>query len=50
MTPHQYLIQQRIEQAKQCLKGKKRAIAEIALQDGFNSQSYFSEHLQVKDL
>lgn len=46
MTPHQYLIQQRIEQAKQLLKGTKRAIAEIALECGFNSQSHFSKHVR----
>ncbi|NEQ46736.1 MAG: helix-turn-helix transcriptional regulator [Leptolyngbya sp. SIOISBB] len=46
MTPHQYLTQQRIEQAKQLLKGTKGAIAEIALQCGFNSQSHFSKHFR----
>ncbi|MEM6432673.1 MAG: AraC family transcriptional regulator [Cyanobacteria bacterium P01_D01_bin.115] len=46
MTPHQYLTQQRIEQAKQLLKGTKGAISEIALQCGFNSQSHFSKHFK----
>ncbi len=46
MTPHQYLTQQRIEQAQQLLKGTKGAIAEIALQCGFNSQSHFSKHFR----
>lgn len=46
MTPHQYLLQQRIEQAKQLLKGTKLAIAEIALQCGFNSQSHLSKHFR----
>ncbi|MEM1279341.1 MAG: helix-turn-helix domain-containing protein [Cyanobacteria bacterium P01_H01_bin.152] len=39
-------MQQRIEQAKQLLKGRKRAIAEITLQCGFNSQSNFSKHFR----
>jgi AraC family transcriptional regulator len=46
ITPHQYLLQQRIEQAKQLLKGTKLAIAEIALQCGFNSQSHLSKHFR----
>lgn len=46
ITPHQYLLQQRIEQAKQLLKGTKGAIAEIALQCGFNSQSHLSKHFR----
>lgn len=32
ITPHQYLLKQRVEQAQQLLKGTKLAIAEIALQ------------------
>ena len=35
ISPHQYLLQQKVEQAKQLLKGTKLAIAEIALQCGF---------------
>jgi AraC family transcriptional regulator len=46
ISPHQYLLQQRVEQAKQLLKGKKLAIAEIALQCGFNSQSHLSKHFR----
>ena len=47
ITAHQYLLQQRIEQAKQLLKGTKLAIAEIALQCGFNSQSHLSKHFRA---
>jgi AraC family transcriptional regulator len=36
MTPYQYLLQQRIERAKQLLKGD-RSIMDIALLCGFNS-------------
>jgi AraC family transcriptional regulator len=46
ISPHQYLLQQRVEQAKQLLKGSKLAIAEIALQCGFNSQSHLSKHFR----
>lgn len=43
ISPHQYLIQQRVERAKQLLKSSKLAIAEIALQCGFNSQSHLGK-------
>jgi AraC family transcriptional regulator len=40
-SPHQYVLQQRVERAKQLLKNSSSSIAEIALQCGFNSQSHF---------
>ncbi|MBI4784063.1 MAG: helix-turn-helix transcriptional regulator [Oscillatoriophycideae cyanobacterium NC_groundwater_1537_Pr4_S-0.65um_50_18] len=43
LSPHQYLLQQRVERAKQLLKTSKLAIAEIALQCGFNSQSHLGK-------
>lgn len=43
ISPHKYLLQQRVEQAKQLLKNSKLAIAEIALQCGFNSQSHLGK-------
>ncbi len=46
MTPHQYLLQQRVAQAKLLLKGTKGAIADIALQCGFNSQSHLTKHFR----
>ena len=46
ITPHQYLLKQRVEQAQQLLKGTKLAIAEIALQCGFNSQSHLTKHFR----
>ena len=42
-TPHQYLIQQRLEQAKQLLKHSNLSITEIALQCGFTSQSHLTK-------
>ncbi|MBE9102171.1 AraC family transcriptional regulator [Vacuolonema iberomarrocanum] len=46
ISPHQYLLQQRVEQAKQLLKTSKLAIADVALQCGFSSQSHFSKHFR----
>lgn len=43
MTPHQYLLQQRIERAKQLLKEGDRSIMDIALLCGFNSHSHLSK-------
>ena len=46
ISPHKYLLQQRVEQAKQLLKNSKLAIAEIALQCGFNSQSHLGKYFR----
>ena len=43
ITPYQYVIQQRIEQAKRLLKHKEIAIAEIALKCGFKNQGHLSD-------
>lgn len=45
-TPHQYLLQQRIERAKQLLKQRDRSIADIALTCGFNSHSHLSKQFR----
>jgi AraC family transcriptional regulator len=42
ISPYQYLLQQRIERAKQLLKQTKRSIMDIALECGFNSHSHLS--------
>lgn len=42
LTPHQYVIQQRIELGKQLLKKEELPIVEIAMMCGFASQSSFS--------
>lgn len=42
MSPHQYLIQQRIERAKQLLKQSERTVTAIALECGFANQSHFA--------
>ena len=43
MSPHQYIIQQRVERAKQLLNSKDLTLSEIALQCGFSSQSHLGE-------
>jgi AraC family transcriptional regulator len=42
-TPYQYLLQQRVERAKQLLKQTERSIMDIALECGFNSHSHLSQ-------
>ena len=46
MTPHQYLLQQRIERAKQLLKESDRSIMDIAFLCGFNSHSHLSKQFR----
>lgn len=46
ITPHQYVLQQRVERAKQLLKQRRCAIADIALQCGFANQSHFNRHFK----
>ncbi|MEA5449533.1 AraC family transcriptional regulator [Leptolyngbya sp. CCNP1308] len=45
-SPHQYVIQQRVERAKMMLKRTDLAIADIALQVGFSSQSHLTQHFK----
>ncbi len=42
-SPHQYVIQQRVERAKLMLLKTDLAIADIALQVGFSSQSHLTQ-------
>lgn len=46
LAPHQYVIQCRVERAKQLLVQSKLSIAEIALQVGFAHQSHLSRHFK----
>jgi AraC family transcriptional regulator len=46
MTPHQYLLQQRIERAKQLLKQGDHSIMDIAFLCGFNSHSHLSKQFR----
>ena len=45
-TPYQYLLQQRVERAKQLLKNSDRSITDIALMCGFNSHSHLSKQFR----
>jgi AraC family transcriptional regulator len=45
-SPYQYLIQQRVERAKQLLKQTERSIMEIALECGFNSHSHLTKQFR----
>ncbi|WP_026735834.1 helix-turn-helix transcriptional regulator [Fischerella sp. PCC 9605] len=46
IAPYQYVIQQRVERAKQLLKQGKVTITDIALQCGFANQSHFTKHFR----
>lgn len=43
MTPHQYIIRQRVERAKQLLKQRDLAISDIALKCGFANQTHLTK-------
>ena len=45
-TPHQYVIRQRVEKAKQLLVEGQLAIADIALEVGFAHQSHLNRHFK----
>jgi AraC family transcriptional regulator len=45
-SPHQYLLQQRVERAKQWLKQSDRSIMDIAFLCGFNSHSHLSKQFR----
>jgi AraC-like DNA-binding protein len=46
ISPHQYVIQQRVERAKSMLSKTDLAIADIALQVGFSSQSHLTQQFK----
>jgi AraC family transcriptional regulator len=46
ISPHQYVIQQRVEQAKAMLSKTDLAIADIALEVGFSSQSHLTKQFK----
>jgi AraC family transcriptional regulator len=45
-SPHQYVIQQRVERAKEMLSKTDLAIADIALQVGFSNQSHLTRQFK----
>lgn len=46
LTPHQYLIKCRIEEAKQLLRISNLSMAAIAIEIGFADQSHFTRHFK----
>jgi transcriptional regulator GlxA family with amidase domain len=46
ISPHQYVIQQRVERAKLMLSKTNLAIVDIALQVGFASQSHLNQQFK----
>jgi AraC family transcriptional regulator len=46
ISPHQYIIQQRVERAKQLLLQGKMSLAEIAIACGFSNQSHLNRHFK----
>ena len=46
ISPYQYLIQQRVERAKQLLKQTDKSIVEIAFDCGFSSHSHLSKQFR----
>jgi AraC family transcriptional regulator len=46
ISPHQYVIQQRVKQAKLMLSKTDLAIADIAQQVGFSSQSHLTQQFK----
>lgn len=46
MTPHQYLLGQRVERAKQLLKQGDRSITDIAVLCGFSSHSHLGQQFR----
>lgn len=49
ITPHQYILQQRIEQAKHLLISSEMSIADIAMRTGFCDQSHLTRCLRQRD-
>ncbi|ARV61183.1 AraC family transcriptional regulator [Nostocales cyanobacterium HT-58-2] len=46
ITPYQYVLQLRVERAKQLLKSQKMTICDVALACGFANQSHFTKHFR----
>lgn len=46
LSPHQYVIQQRVERAKQLLRHGKMSISAIAFACGFTHQSHLHRHFK----
>jgi len=47
-SPHQYVVERRIERAKAILRDPRRSLAEVALECGFGSQAHFNTAFKAK--
>lgn len=47
MSPHQYLIRQRVERAQQLLRQPGRTITSVAMECGFANQSHFAKYFRT---
>lgn len=48
ITPHQYILQQRIDRAKNLLQHSELSIAEIAVRTGFSDQSHLTRCFKLR--
>ena len=48
ISPHQYVLQQRVAKAKELLKQTQMPIANIALECGFANQTHLSRHFRLQ--
>jgi AraC family transcriptional regulator len=46
IAPHQYVIQQRVEQAKQLIQKGQLSLVEVALECGFANQAHLNRHFK----
>lgn len=46
VSPYHYVLQQRVERAKQLLKQKELSITDIALECGFANQTHLNKHFR----
>lgn len=46
VSPYQYVIQQRVNKAKQLLKHRQLTITDVALECGFANQTHFTKHFR----
>lgn len=47
VTPHKYLMQQRVERAKQLLKQPELTVTEVAIRCGFSHQSHLAKYFRL---
>jgi AraC family transcriptional regulator len=47
-SPHQYVLERRIERAKSILRDPHRSLAQVALECGFGSQAHFNTAFKAK--